>query len=311
MIEPERDRELRLFKIQFQKAGLADAGDALERWVETGDEAARDVAIAAAPLAAEAAEPDWARPLFFAREDDPWIDRLFVIALAGFEEPSAWLTWATNSIRLTGRFTAAIRYLQRRAGLEVKTPSFPWTELGHYPPAALYFPVLDALLDVVAIAQPELLPHAKQRALSCFFGAADLLARDEYAKILAGRAPLPTAEEPLSPATEPVRETLEYCAGVVALWIDANLDPKRTLDGKGGPIGWFDHDDWEIVRGKPEVAMTKLSHAASFAPAAIARATELGLTGEAKIDALFGQRLVGTPGEKAYGWFLGNFPYTR
>ena len=111
---------------------------------------------------------------------------------------------------------------------------------------------------------------------------------------------------PVGAAVE--RETLLEAEGLVSLWVDAELDPRGTLDGKGGPVGWFDHDDWEIVRGGPD-QIRKLSYAASFADAAIGRAHELGVSWPAKIDALYGRRLTGTPGKRKYGWYLGAFPY--
>lgn len=104
-------------------------------------------------------------------------------------------------------------------------------------------------------------------------------------------------------------EYLDSVPGVVSIWIDAELDPMGTLDGKGGPIGLFDHDDWETARGEPAVAIRQFSYADGFADAAIARATEWGLTASARIDALYGRRLLGPPGKRQYGWYLGAFPY--
>jgi hypothetical protein len=73
----------------------------------------------------------------------------------------------------------------------------------------------------------------------------------------------------------------------------------------------FDHDDWETAAGPPAQGIRKLSYAASFADAAIARAAELGLAGPERIDALYGRVLGGPPGKKKYGFYLGAFPYQK
>lgn len=96
----------------------------------------------------------------------------------------------------------------------------------------------------------------------------------------------------LAPVEEKIiDECLVEAEGFVALWVDAPLDPKGMLDGKDGPIGWFDHDDWEANRGTPAEVIPKFLYGASFADAATARAQELVLASGSRVDALYEDRL--------------------
>lgn len=115
------------------------------------------------------------------------------------------------------------------------------------------------------------------------------------------------------PPVEAIRQRYDLFEkpGVVSVWVNAVLDPRGTLDGKGGPLKWYDHDYHEVADGSPEVILPRFSHGASFAPAAIDRAAELGLTDPAQIDVLFDHWYAGPPGRYDYGWFLGAFPFER
>jgi hypothetical protein len=121
-------------------------------------------------------------------------------------------------------------------------------------------------------------------------------------------AELPPIAEPAQKKQKP---RLAAAPGFVAIWIDTVLDPRGTLDGAGGPVGFFDQDHWESGDGPLEQILPRLSHAASFATAALARARELGALGGTRVDALFGSCFPAKPGPNTTGrgWYLGAFPF--
>jgi hypothetical protein len=107
-----------------------------------------------------------------------------------------------------------------------------------------------------------------------------------------------------------VRGGLRQRGGYVCVFVDATLDPRGTGDGKGGPLGFFDHDCYEAQTGTADV-LHRFSRAATFAGAAMAKATELGLEGTHDFVALFDHHYDGVPGRAEFGWFLGAFPSRR
>ena len=107
-----------------------------------------------------------------------------------------------------------------------------------------------------------------------------------------------------------VRGGLKQIDGYVSVFVDATLDPKGTGDGRGGPLGWFDHDYHEATSGTAEV-LRRFSRAETFADAAIAKATDFGLEGTHRFEALFDHHYAGVPGRAKFGWFLGSFPARR
>ncbi len=130
----------------------------------------------------------------------------------------------------------------------------------------------------------------------------------------------PKSRKPATPASPtnnraipvPTDKPVER-AGSVSVWVDANLDPKGRGDGKGGPIGWYDHDHMEEGRGRFSVVVAQLSHSASFGELVLARARQVGLPldREARVSALYCSYVASEPGQKPYGWFLGSFPYEK
>lgn len=112
---------------------------------------------------------------------------------------------------------------------------------------------------------------------------------------------------------KPSKPTLVSRPGVVAIWVDTVLDPKGESDGRGGPIGWYDHDFLEAELGELSGLLPQFSHAASFAEAALTAATELGISGERYVSLLYDHAYTAQPGpmKGAAGWFLGSFPFTR
>ncbi|NUO47791.1 MAG: hypothetical protein HOV80_02925 [Polyangiaceae bacterium] len=112
-----------------------------------------------------------------------------------------------------------------------------------------------------------------------------------------------------APAAKNVKPTLQTNEGFVAIWVDTLLDPKGTLDGVGGPVGYYDHDDHEADAGSPAQVIPRLSYSASFAEAALARVKELGAEGGKRVDAIYGVYYPAPPGPnaKGKGWYLGSF----
>ncbi len=106
---------------------------------------------------------------------------------------------------------------------------------------------------------------------------------------------------------------LRVQAGVAAIWVDTVLDPKGTLDGKGGPVGWFDHDNWEADGGPTADVLARVSYSASFARAAVERSKELGADVGTRVDVLYGYAYTAQPGKnaKGSGWYLGTFAYDK
>lgn len=119
------------------------------------------------------------------------------------------------------------------------------------------------------------------------------------------------ADAPKAPRSKSPGGKLEEAPGFVTLFADAVLDPKGTLDGKGGPLGWFDHDNWETVSGPPSTALSQLSYAASFVDAALEKVRALPLPETVHIDALFDYAFTGPPGQRPWGWVIGSIPFAR
>jgi hypothetical protein len=114
-------------------------------------------------------------------------------------------------------------------------------------------------------------------------------------------------------ATAKLRKTdkLQSAPDVVSIWMNAALDPQGTLDGRGGPVGWFDHDCTEATRGNFADVIRLFSRSDGFADAAVKAHKELGAPVAGRVDLIYGVKVDTPPGRRAYGWFIGSFTVER
>lgn len=181
-----------------------------------------------------------------------------------------------QSIELTGGRTKKVRYVRR-------------------------------LQEIVAYTQGA--PNSTKRSTVKLKALASEHAAESFAaELLADAPPKPKKPRSTGPKLRKSDKLVEG-RGMVSIWIDTILDPRGTLDGKGGPVGWFDHDHWERTSGDIASGIRCFSKSESFADAAITALSDLGAPTRGEVDVLYEVQVDTPPGQRAYGWFLGSFRY--
>ncbi len=228
-LEKSAQLELGILQRALKNEGAARA---LEQWVTSGDEAAKVTVFATAPIAASQAGTEWGRLIFLEYDDLAVADRQFDVVARGFGAPSAWLPWAMASVRLSERYAAATRHLQRRLGSEVRTPEVPRSTLMEKPAVRLYFPLLEAFLDAVARAEPALLDQARAGVIRSFAGPRVAEELPEYLSTLAGVSPVREVSVPAERGTDwcRTRHVGPVCVVLRERLLENGISHSRTLE---------------------------------------------------------------------------------